>query len=134
MSPETESYERFLRRSPSPLTMKFYIDDNNDIVVNDTNNNNNNTNNYNNCRYPTFVSEKLRLQSFEQSCWPQELEQLPKILAIAGFFYTGYMDCVRCYCCGGGICGWQSTDDPFTIHANLYNNCTYAQLVKYLQL
>lgn len=75
-----------------------------------------------------FVVEADRLRSFDD--WPISINQKPKELSHAGFFYTGKGDRVKCFCCGGGLKGWEQGDDPWLQHAMLYSNCEYLKFMK----
>ena len=84
---------------------------------------------------PQFAIEALRLESFKSS-WPTNLTQTPENLSSAGFFYDGYSDNVKCFFCDGGLCNWESEDDPWTEHARWFPNCGFLKQVrgsKYIQ-
>jgi hypothetical protein len=50
-------------------------------------------------RYPSYSVLATRISSYQQ--WPSHLTQTPRDLSVAGFFYVGYGDYVRCFFCGG---------------------------------
>lgn len=79
-------------------------------------------------KFPEFITVSARLQSFQN--WPKSLEQKPKELSVAGFFYTQKGDRVICFSCGGGLCDWEKQDDPWEQHALHHSQCEYLQLVK----
>jgi len=70
-----------------------------------------------------YKIEAERLKSFEE--WPIGLEQTPKDLSDAGFFYEGRGDKVTCFSCGGGLKNWVSGEIPWEQHAMYYSNCEY---------
>lgn len=74
---------------------------------------------------PAYKSYSKRLDSFIS--WPKIwIPQVnPEQLAIAGFYYTGKRDKVRCFHCGGEICNWKPTDKPWQRHAERYPHCRY---------
>ena len=80
--------------------------------------------------YSNFRLFSKRLDSFVRHHWPIGLTQTPRVLAEAGFFYTGKGDQVRCYQCGGGIHNWLAVDNPWIEHAKFYPACEYLLLVK----
>ncbi|XP_076594613.1 E3 ubiquitin-protein ligase XIAP [Chaetodon auriga] len=49
----------------------------------------------------------------------------PERLARAGFYSTGTADRVLCFCCGGGLKGWQPEEDPWEEHAKHYPGCSF---------
>jgi hypothetical protein len=61
--------------------------------------------------------------------WPESSHMSIDDLADAGFYYTGYGDCVRCYFCGGGLRNWEQgdrvkkKDDPWTEHERWFPAC-----------
>lgn len=46
-------------------------------------------------------------------------------MAMAGFFYKGYCDCVCCFSCGGSLSEWRPNDDPWIEHAYWFPECTF---------
>ncbi|GFO17502.1 inhibitor of apoptosis protein [Plakobranchus ocellatus] len=56
--------------------------------------------------------------------WPSD-HHLKKDLAEAGFYYTGYGDCARCFFCGGGLRNWDDDDDVWIEHARWFAKCTF---------
>ncbi|WAR09141.1 DIAP1-like protein, partial [Mya arenaria] len=66
-------------------------------------------------RHPDYNTLTSRINSF--SGWPSHLDQNPRMMGEAGFFYVGVADFCRCYACGGGLRNWQPADnnsqDPF---------------------
>lgn len=49
----------------------------------------------------------------------------PERLARAGLYSTGTGDRVMCFCCGGGLKGWQPEEDPWEEHAKHYPGCRF---------
>jgi hypothetical protein len=52
------------------------------------------------------------------------------LLKIIIIMITGSEDSVFCYNCGGHLSGWIPSDDPWTMHAWWFPNCTYLKLKK----
>ena len=78
-----------------------------------------------------YVSEQKRVNSFRDSDWPwpqDQVTQTPEELSIAGFFYLGLSDHVRCYHCGGGLRNWEIDDDPWELHAKFYPQCLFIKI------
>ncbi|XP_050983486.1 E3 ubiquitin-protein ligase XIAP-like isoform X1 [Labeo rohita] len=76
--------------------------------------------------YPTvphMKSEEARLNSFTN--WPADVPVQPEDLAAAGMYYIGPNDCVKCFCCGGLLAGWEPGDDAWGEHAKHYPNCFF---------
>lgn len=67
-------------------------------------------------KYPSYSFHGIRISSY--SDWPATMTQTPVEMALAGFFYAGYGDYTRCFCCGGGLRNWEAGDDPWV--SNLY--------------
>ncbi len=53
--------------------------------------------------------ESYRLSTFIR--YPNDAPVNPRILAACGFFYTGYKDRVKCFCCGRNVESWTINDD-----------------------
>ncbi|XP_054890693.1 E3 ubiquitin-protein ligase XIAP [Poeciliopsis prolifica] len=62
-----------------------------------------------------------RLSSFAHVRHPVDHERLAR----AGFYSTGEEDKVLCFCCGGGLRGWQPDEDPWVEHAKEYPGCSF---------
>ncbi|KAM7000222.1 E3 ubiquitin-protein ligase XIAP [Tautogolabrus adspersus] len=62
-----------------------------------------------------------RLCSFAGVQHPVDHERLAR----AGFYSTGTGDNVLCFCCGGGLKGWQPEEDPWVEHAKHYPGCSF---------
>ncbi|XP_069027497.1 E3 ubiquitin-protein ligase XIAP [Embiotoca jacksoni] len=62
-----------------------------------------------------------RLGSFAGVQHPVDHERLVR----AGFYSTGTGDRVLCFCCGGGLKGWQPEEDPWEEHAKHYPGCSF---------
>lgn len=67
-------------------------------------------------KYPSYSFHGVRISSY--SDWPATMTQTPVEMALAGFFYAGYGDYTRCFCCGGGLRNWEAGGDPWV--SNLY--------------
>ncbi|XP_022903765.2 baculoviral IAP repeat-containing protein 7-like [Onthophagus taurus] len=79
-------------------------------------------------RYSPFRSDTLtsRLQTFKD--WPKQLNQKPKDLAQAGFYYVGEGDKVTCFSCGVGLNDWEADDNPWSEHQRWSPNCPFLNL------
>ncbi|KAI8792456.1 baculoviral IAP repeat-containing protein 7 [Biomphalaria glabrata] len=73
--------------------------------------------------YPEHVMFQTRLKSFENWNFHNILQ--PQTLASLGFFYTGNLDCVRCFQCGLGLRSWKPGDDVLTQHEKYRPTCPY---------
>ena len=76
-----------------------------------------------NAKHPSYADYPTRLGSYEK--WPSEHVVEPKVLADSGFYYAGFGDCVRCFCCGNGLRNWEYGDEPDVEHARWYPNCKF---------
>ncbi|XP_062596293.1 baculoviral IAP repeat-containing protein 7-like [Saccostrea cucullata] len=74
-------------------------------------------------RYPSYAVMATRVSSYQQ--WPSHLTQTPRDLSLAGFFYVGYGDYVRCFFCGGGLRNWEPGDDAWVEHARWFPKCPF---------
>ncbi|XP_067674759.1 baculoviral IAP repeat-containing protein 7-B-like [Haliotis asinina] len=72
---------------------------------------------------PDYTQETDRLASFRG--WPNESGPTPRQLAAAGFYYTGFQDKVRCFCCGVGLWKWDKEDEPWQEHVRFRPNCRF---------
>ncbi|XP_046571620.1 uncharacterized protein LOC124279784 [Haliotis rubra] len=72
---------------------------------------------------PDYNQGSDRLASFRG--WPRERGPTPRQLAAAGFYYTGFLDKVRCFCCGVRLREWDEEDDPWREHARYSPNCRF---------
>ena len=107
-------------------------------------------------RHPAFGTYSARLQSFEKTWAHPNLSA--EAFSEAGFFYTGIDLCIsvannsthsilhphitifhihtefndetRFFHCGGGLRGWQPTDDPWRQHGTWFPNCVYIRYVR----
>ena len=74
-------------------------------------------------RYPTYASPQVRISSYQG--WPSYLDQTPRDMGMAGFFYAGYNDFTRCFFCGGGLRNWEAGDNPWVEHARWFPQCAF---------
>ncbi|KAL5005066.1 hypothetical protein ScPMuIL_018522 [Solemya velum] len=79
-------------------------------------------------KHERYAVLAIRLSSF--SGWPVYKSQTPQELAMAGLFYAGFGDAVRCFFCGGGLRNWEDSDDPWVEHARWFPKCSFVQQVK----
>ncbi|KAK3772578.1 hypothetical protein RRG08_017115 [Elysia crispata] len=72
--------------------------------------------------YDTF---EKRIATFTR--WPENHFLSKNAAANAGFFFSGYSDCVRCFFCGGGLRHWEPQDDVRVEHARWFPKCQFLQ-------
>ncbi|XP_005108255.2 uncharacterized protein LOC101860770 isoform X2 [Aplysia californica] len=77
--------------------------------------------------YPQFATAHARRSTFSE--WSPDHPLRPEDLVAGGFFYAGYRDCVRCFCCGLGLKYWRSTDVPAYQHARFRPHCVFNRIV-----
>ncbi|XP_063405365.1 uncharacterized protein LOC134688515 isoform X2 [Mytilus trossulus] len=71
-------------------------------------------------RYPAFSNLSVRISTFRG--WPGYLDQAPRDMALAGFFYAGYND----NCTSGlRIRNWDESDDPCVEHLRWFSNSSF---------
>ncbi|XP_053404140.1 uncharacterized protein LOC128558542 [Mercenaria mercenaria] len=70
-----------------------------------------------------YLSE--RLKSFNR--WKRETIVKTFDLAIAGFYYTGHEDSVKCFCCNKILGHWEVGDVPWLEHAKHSPDCSYVK-------
>ncbi|KAH9504925.1 hypothetical protein Btru_061076 [Bulinus truncatus] len=73
--------------------------------------------------YPAYITFNQRLQSYAN--WLSNNIHTPIQLAEGGFFYAGYSDCVRCFCCGLGLRSWKPGDDIYVEHERYRPTCSF---------
>uniref|UniRef100_A0A182YU10 RING-type domain-containing protein n=1 Tax=Biomphalaria glabrata TaxID=6526 RepID=A0A182YU10_BIOGL len=73
--------------------------------------------------YPDFTCYQKRLESC--ATWQFSHIHRPQTIALAGFFYSGYSDCVKCFYCGLGLKSWKPGDDLHTEHLKNKPTCIY---------
>ncbi|XP_010971615.1 baculoviral IAP repeat-containing protein 2 [Camelus dromedarius] len=71
----------------------------------------------------SMQTSAVRLRTFMY--WPSAVPVQPDQLAIAGFYYVGRNDDVKCFCCDGGLRCWESGDDPWVEHAKWFPRCEF---------
>ncbi|XP_063404011.1 uncharacterized protein LOC134687557 isoform X2 [Mytilus trossulus] len=76
-------------------------------------------------KYPAYAQLNVRVSTFQG--WPGYLDQAPRDMALAGFFYAGYNDYCRCFFCGGGLRNWDAGDDPWVEHARWFSKCPFVR-------
>jgi hypothetical protein len=74
-----------------------------------------------------FACYNKRLESFVG--WPNKYQD-PVLLSMAGFYYLGEGDLVKCFSCGGGLKDWEKDDIPLLQHALHYKDCTFIKNIK----
>uniref|UniRef100_A0A8D9ECF1 Death-associated inhibitor of apoptosis 2 n=1 Tax=Cacopsylla melanoneura TaxID=428564 RepID=A0A8D9ECF1_9HEMI len=79
-------------------------------------------------KHPNLATFDSRLLTF--ASWPRDNPLGPQNLAVAGFFYDGRGDQVRCFHCDGGLLKWTAGDEPWSEHARWFPECHFVMLVK----
>jgi baculoviral IAP repeat-containing protein 7/8 len=74
--------------------------------------------------HPQYRTYNSRIVTFRNK-WPVSIPITPHQLAVAGFFYTGVGDKVKCFTCDGGLNDWKAGDDAFKEHARWFDRCNY---------
>ena len=78
-----------------------------------------------NAAYPTMSEFASRLSTFSAN-WPSyKCRATPEDFAVAGLFYIGMRDKVKCFYCGGGLHNWYFNDSPYYEHARYFPSCSY---------
>ncbi|XP_043256829.1 death-associated inhibitor of apoptosis 2-like [Colletes gigas] len=77
---------------------------------------------------PNYSTYEKRLHTFYG--WPENRIQTPKLLSIAGFYYTGFGDLVRCFHCDVGIRSWEATDEAWNEHVRWSPKCVFVNLIR----
>ncbi len=72
--------------------------------------------------HPDFKMHHVRLESFRG--WPSD-NQMPEVLAKAGFYYFGIKDMVKCFFCNGGLKDWKASDNPYEDHVRWFPKCQF---------
>ena len=83
-------------------------------------------------KYINYISLQSRIDSFNVNSWRQlTISQTESPLlktesfAIAGFYYTGTSDLVKCFWCGLTLNNLEVDDDPLTKHVRNFPRCTW---------
>lgn len=77
------------------------------------------------CKYPLYKSIQARLDSYKD--WPISMNQRPREMAKAGFFYTGRGDRVTCFECGTKLRDWELDSVPSDVHQQFSPLCDFAR-------
>uniref|UniRef100_S4RCZ8 RING-type E3 ubiquitin transferase n=1 Tax=Petromyzon marinus TaxID=7757 RepID=S4RCZ8_PETMA len=64
-----------------------------------------------------------RLATYQ--AWPSTANVAAQPLAIAGFYYTGHGDNVKCFHCDGGLRNWEQGDNPWYEHGKWFPRCAF---------
>lgn len=65
------------------------------------------------------------------SCWPSQIPQHREDMALAGFYYTGCGDRVRCAFCGLELTGWTKDVEPFSRHKDENPRCSFMEEIRH---
>ena len=87
---------------------------------------------YNRQGAPNAEATADRMKSYEQRLmsfrdWPATAPVTAESLAMAGFYYSGRGDGVRCFSCGGALKGWQWGDTAMEEHAKYFPSCDFVK-------
>ncbi|KAK7492000.1 hypothetical protein BaRGS_00016664 [Batillaria attramentaria] len=77
---------------------------------------------------PMNATARARFISFVG--WPARSGQNPRTLVLAGFYYLGSGDSVRCWFCGIILRNWRQSDDPWVTHCLFRFSCAYVIAIK----
>lgn len=73
------------------------------------------------CLY--FKTKLARVRSFDVLL--QQTKEMIERFSVAGFYYTGRKDFVKCFECGLGLGEWRGDDEPWQQHAIFNGNCKH---------
>lgn len=65
------------------------------------------------------------------SCWPSQIPQHREDMALAGFYYTGCGDRVRCAFCSLELTGWTKDVEPFSRHKDENPRCSFIEEIRH---
>ncbi|XP_061437328.1 baculoviral IAP repeat-containing protein 7-like [Lethenteron reissneri] len=74
-------------------------------------------------RNPKMHLMVARLATYQ--AWPSTANVAAHSLAIAGFYYTGDGDNVKCFHCDGGLRSWERGDNPWYEHGKWFPRCAF---------
>ena len=77
---------------------------------------------------PGMEDATNRMMTFAK--WPKTNPKQPYELCPAGFYWSGNVDQVRCFSCGGYIEKWCQVEDPWVEHARLHPHCEFVKSEK----
>ncbi|CAB3387126.1 Hypothetical predicted protein [Cloeon dipterum] len=78
---------------------------------------------------PEFLTLHSRIDSYKEF-WPKSKKLTPRLMAEAGYFYSGKGDRAICYHCNLGLKDWDQNDDPFIQHCKWNSSCQYLLMRK----
>ncbi|XP_071089186.1 baculoviral IAP repeat-containing protein 7-A-like [Haliotis cracherodii] len=79
-------------------------------------------------KHKEYISIAQRVSSFVG--WPLKGEvHSAQNMSMAGFFYIGSADRVRCFYCSLSLRDWDKDDDPFSAHKQWSPRCDYINLI-----
>ncbi|XP_076466814.1 uncharacterized protein LOC143298036 [Babylonia areolata] len=78
---------------------------------------------------PSNATVTARMASF-MGCWPTRGVPSHRRMVLAGFYYLGIADSVRCFYCGITLKGWEPNDDPWETHVRFRFSCDYVKAVR----
>jgi hypothetical protein len=79
-------------------------------------------------KHLNLVSSGSRTDTFKE--WTPNAYVTVEDLVVAGFFYLGIQDYVKCFYCDVGVCNWEREDDPWTEHCRWSKSCRFVKLIK----
>jgi hypothetical protein len=76
--------------------------------------------------HPKMAELSRRQATFSNAAWPENSPNVDDLVR-AGFFFTGVLNTVTCFCCNGSLHKWGSKDNPMIEHARWFPDCIYAK-------
>lgn len=65
------------------------------------------------------------------SCWPSQIPQHREDMALAGLYYTGRGDRVRCAFCNHELGGWTINVEPLSRHKQMNPRCSFLEEIRH---
>lgn len=76
-------------------------------------------------KYPQYALRSVRLRTYVD--WPNRPGLTKEDMTDCGFFYAGFVDCVRCFSCGAGLRSWDVGDNPWIEHSRFADKCDFLE-------
>lgn len=77
--------------------------------------------------HPELFNLEKRLLTYKTA--PKILQDFALDLSLAGLFFTGFVNTVRCFYCGKGIFDFEEGDIPLTQHRKYNPGCLFIQMI-----
>ena len=75
---------------------------------------------------PGFDNLQKRIDTFQNVKFPVSAVEMRH----AGFFFTGRINKIKCYCCGITLSGLSETTKPWELHAYFASKCVHVRVIK----